>query len=257
MIDACTRSELYLQIASAYGITYSPDSLKVPIVNFINESFKRNINRYAQRVIAKMEKRRSDSRGKLYTKIGYQQSKIAMPSLLAVVLKNCKSIDDFMKEVIKMRRSRKVQTFRENLNNLDIAVKCDDEETMEKIHSSIALDLDGEKKEEAMIVKTFGKGLDKIKPVLVGTAALTGINDPNYALSISIIAASLECSQRLVSYFSNRRTMFISDISKQIQNLGSTNQELQRLFNHSISKNDLNCLDHLNTAYVRSIGMEN
>jgi len=253
ILEQCVRPMLYLKTASYCNLSYSPDSIKVPVVNYIDNEMQNQINQFAKILISKVEQKVNESIRDENKSIGFDRYKIEIPSLLAITLKSCTSKDDFLDKALALRNSKDVTRFRRKLAEHDEAVRRGDRAKSRQIWEDCDLALDGEKKVESLGINVMNM-LDKLKPIILIAGPALGLTvDPHLGTYMSAVAGALGLSQKLVDYFKSRWIVFLHDIPKRVEQIKSINDEIERVFKQKLTNTDLMELGHLNEAYQKSI----
>ena len=106
--DSCeiyVRAILYFIIASARCLNYYPDSIRTPIVAYINSCANQNINKCVKIILNEIHHRVADKIESNRERIGVSKSVIFFPLPLTHVIKECKSRDDFVDIALRLRDS--------------------------------------------------------------------------------------------------------------------------------------------------------
>ena len=262
------RSILYLLVASECGFNYAPDSVRIPIINYIHDELNRDLQNFGQKVIAEIENRKGillKSNNQDFNFIKKQN--IQMPSLFGMVLGNCKSKDDFLNKAFEFREKSELVNLRRLLSEYDRSIRSDDDvqankiinqvqKTIKEIESSMSL----EGNVETFKIDIVDK-FEKLKPMIGILAPLLGyqvLQDQDIvelATIISSMAVTLSFQRsfttRLIHYFKNRRLIFLYNMGKHVDQAQLHNKDLNRVFGDELSSHDIDHFHKLK-AYEKS-----
>jgi hypothetical protein len=101
ILEVYVRSIIYIRMASLYGLNYSPDSIRIPIVEYIHSALIEKINDDTQNLIAQVRIWHGNHIESSNYLVGYEKLVIETPSFLGLVLTKCETKDKFLETAIE------------------------------------------------------------------------------------------------------------------------------------------------------------
>jgi hypothetical protein len=125
IMEAYIRALVYFKIAVILDLNYQPDSVRVPIVAYLNKIMLKNINRFGSQLIRKAD---SNLRKELEL-IDTNHFTINVPSALSMIIKSCIESNyskvKFLDKALELRNSKRLKNFRNWLTELESAMNTD------------------------------------------------------------------------------------------------------------------------------------
>lgn len=232
--EAYLRSIIYLRISDLYGISYSPDSIRIPIVDFINKSIKENISNYNQLVINKLEEKNAKKIKSLNENITFNRFEVEIPSALSLILKEIsnenRSKNDIMTKTLELRYNNKIENFRSWLSALGETIK------------------NGNRKEIETKFKQLDEFIHNIDRSLLEKLIIDSISSDIPISLSSELSTSLSIKNigmELYRYFKNKRLIFLKDLYKHLTQIESMNSLLNKVFDTCLSEDELKIFRNL------------
>jgi hypothetical protein len=200
--DTYLRTILYLRVASQIGLNFYPDSIRVPIVAYLNSQFKTEINKHSQLLVMDLEEKNRKKTEGINKKLGFNRYEIEIPSVLSLVINTCKSKDNFLNTALELRESDRVSKLRQHLAELDQALKSDDKDSKDKIKKLL--------NQEKLALNTE-KGSKESLVYDVVPKVLSVADKPEFAFSPMAGGINLGLKE-LLKFFKTRRLVFLYDL---------------------------------------------
>jgi hypothetical protein len=229
------RTILYLRVASQIGLNFYPDSIRVPIVAYLNSQFKTEINKHGQLLVMDLEEKNRKKTEGINKKLGFNRYEIEIPSVLSLVIDSCKSKDNFLNTALELRESDKISKLRQHLAELDQALKSDDKDSKDKVKKLLnqeKLALNTEKVSKESLV------YDVVPEVL------SVVDKPEFAFSPMAVGINLGLKE-LLKFFKTRRLVFLYDLGKHLDNIVSINKQIFCIFKEELSEREINHFHNL------------
>ena len=255
--DTYLRTILYLKVASQYQLNYSPDSIRVPLVQYIDSVMLDEVKKFGQRLVERYENNDVNSR-EYINNIAYEINEIKLPILGVVINKMHKSNltkKDFLNTILDLREEKKIKNIRQILSVLDKAIKAEDSKDIqewEKMKKKLKL-MPGNGPANSILVK-INNVLEKLRPIFTVAAAATGLSFDSGAIGAT--TAALGFAPGIVSYFKQRRFTLLKELNKEVNHFVWYNKKLQGIFDSKLSGEDINLLRSLRASqkkYLESI----
>jgi hypothetical protein len=236
------RALIYVGVASQFGFNYAPDSIRVPIVGYIDKSLKQRMNQISMLLVKEIEDKHRENAKTSNKRIG-RWFDIQIPAIFNMAIKSCSRKQDFLHQAISLREES------ENIRNLRT--------WLTEVNKTILWDNDSDKfdrlmtqYEDASTMKRGGTEFVKIliKAVLVPNISLTDFSTENIdplkaSASFSInIPAAIDLTKR---YFQTRRLVLLNDLNKNLNSITMINNDLNRVFGESLSSSHLQMFSRL------------
>jgi len=110
IIETYIRSLMYMGVASVFGYNYAPDSIRVPIVGYVDRLLKQRMNQIFLLLMKRIEDTQEET--KIRNEWIGRSFDIDAPAALGMVIKSCKRKQDFLNSAMTLRESEKVTNFR-------------------------------------------------------------------------------------------------------------------------------------------------
>jgi hypothetical protein len=251
--DTYLRTILYLEIASHYQLNYSPDSIRVPLVEYIDSVLLRKVKNFALAFIAKYGNNGDNSKESI-NNISFDINEIKLPILGIIINKMAKSNNtrkDFLDTIFELREEKKIKNIREILGVLDRANKGDLAymKEWEKIKKQLKYVKGGEQGDSIFI--KINNIYDKLGPVLSVAGMAAGISlDSEY---VGAAVAGLGFIPLFKSYFKRRRFTLLKELNKEVNQIISYNNKLEKIFDSKLTTSHVNTLRKLNSSQKKYI----
>jgi len=235
------RSLVYVGVASEFGFNYAPDSVRVPIVGYIDKSLKQTMNQISLLLMRDIDGKYRERVKTMNTQIG-RWFDIEIPPIFSMVIKSSKGKQDFLHQAIALREeSENIRNFRAWLMDVNNAILSDDSDKVGKLKDQYEK-ASTMKRGTAEVLKTI------IKTILVPNISIadlsTGSIDPLKAsASISLnFYPMIDLAKR---YFQTRRLVLLNDLNKHLHSINVIIKDLNRVFGQSLSGNHLHLFSRL------------
>lgn len=251
--DTYLRTILYLEVASHYQLNYSPDSIRVPLVEYIDNVLLKKVKNFALAFVAKYGNNDDNSKESI-NNISFEMNEIKLPILGIIINKMAKSNNtrkDFLDTILELREEKKVRNIREILGVLDRANKGDLAymKEWEKIKKELK-HIKGGEHGDSIFVKT-NNVYDKIGPVLSVAGGAAGISLGSEFIGAAMVG--LGSIPLFMSYFKQRRFTLLKELNKEVNHIVSYNNKLEKIFGSKLTTNQVNILRELNATQKKYI----
>lgn len=235
-------------MASLYGLNYSPDSIRIPIVDYIHNALIEKINDDTQNLIAQVRKWHGNHIESSNYLVGYEKLVIETPSFLGLVLTKCETKDKFLTTAIELRDNPNISKFRKMLTEYDELVRTKGRDTDKaiKIRKDMKRVFDTEKGEESLGMAEAK--IDKWKTAIEGAAFGMNIVNQEFGTMLSSLATAMgfvKPAYQLFNYLSNPRIMLLHDLKKRLSHVIRINKDIKEIFKSNLSSQEISKLTKL------------
>src|SRR4030095_2074653 len=247
--DTYLRTILYLEVASQYGLNYSPDSIRVPLVEYIDSELLYQVKefaKFAQTLVQGSRDNKANSTNYIEN-IAFEFDEVKLPILGIIINKMTRSKltkKDFLDTVLELRNEKKVKTIRHMLR---VYARADKGEVKyirerEKIRKKLKRTQTGNS--DSIFIR-LNNVLDKLGPILSVAAGAVSSFDNAY---LGAAIAGFGFTPLFMSYFNQRRFTLLKDLNKEVNQIAFYNDKLQKIFDSSLRAEDINLPRKLNAS---------
>jgi hypothetical protein len=239
-----------LDVASRNQFNYCPDSIRVPLVEYIDNVQLGNIQRFGQKLIGILGRQDAS----YLERISFERIKINVPSILGKILETMKSNQsrDFIKTALELREDKKFAKVREILQIQDRVLRYgykDDISALSKIIKEMK-NFSDNAEDSGLYSKIIGV-IDKTSPVIAGLSVFTlgqvsPIDDKTIQAMIIGSTTATFYVKKLYSYFKRPRIQYLKDLGKELIQIKIYNNDLNSIFGSKLTAENIHQLKTLN-----------
>ena len=217
------RAIMYILVASDWGLTYYPDSVRAPLVSYLHSRIETEIFNYAQEKINQLETKDEEFKKNVNEVARFPKFEIEIPACLSYILKRTDSKKDFINNAFELRESREIRNFRQYLTGCERIIRFEDDPR------------------KILKLKKLDEFLES--PTLKQKLIAEGKKNPPFALS-NLLKMTINLVPAIRDFFKNSRITFYKKLSDDLLEISSINSMLEAKFGSKLADNQL---DHLYT----------
>lgn len=244
------RALFYLMIASSRNYNYCPDSIRIPIIAFLNSIYSQDVFKATKKILMKLDDKVAEKINLLNDVLGHSKFEIKVPSAFSLVLKASKNKEDILQKAVELRNSADLKKFRSRLAKLEESAKKLDPRFL-KQKEELEATLDTEEYDfESIIVQSVTQLLDVIRNIAApGSGLLTSNIIPGDKLTEFGV-------RKIIKYFKTRNLSYLRNLGKQLESVRSSQKNIEAIFGFKLSQQDIKTLYGLRAYqfdYLKSI----
>jgi hypothetical protein len=228
------RSILYFHIASSRSLNYYPDSIRMPIVAYLNSWVNQHINKCAQNVLKQIDENVAEKIKHNHDMLGFSRFDIQIPLPFAFVTENLKKHhkkrEDFLDMAIHLRDDKDVKRYRDWLSDFSFALRTNNEKEVDKMKKQLKSILEPIRFDlEDFFISSLSRVPGKLMSNPGDTMSIAeGPTEKAVSFAISAVLAKIR----------SRPLVFLGSLEKTIKSVTTIHDDINEIFGSQTNRID-------------------